>query len=203
MMRRAAYLAAPLIAAAGLVPYPVSGDTPAREVASRPARGPECRQVIRVVVDKSDRRLWADCASGAVLAMPVSFGRAGPEPKRRAGDRATPEGYYRATAAARESRFHLFIPLDYPSPGDARRAFAEGRIGAEDHARIQRAHEEGRPPPADTPLGGHIGLHGRGARWQGVDPELDWTLGCVALSDDDVERLAERLAPGTPVVIRP
>ena len=65
------------------------------------------------------------------------------------------------------------------------------------------AHERGLPPPQDTPLGGHIGLHGEGEAHAGDSARVDWTYGCVAVTDAEIERIAERVAVGTPVWIHP
>jgi hypothetical protein len=113
-----------------------------------------------------------------------------------------PEGEYRIAGPARRSRFHRFIPIDYPSPADAERGLAAGRISAAERDAIARAHAAGRLPPQDTALGGHLGLHGEGRRWRG-ELDLDWTEGCVALADEAIELLAARVRPGTPVRIQP
>ena len=113
-----------------------------------------------------------------------------------------PEGEYRIAGAARASRFGLFLPIDYPSTADAARGLAAGVIAREAYAAIARAHEHGAPPPQDTALGGHLGLHGEGDRWRG-DLDLDWTEGCVALADEAIARLAHLVAHGTPVRITP
>ncbi len=152
---------------------------------------------------KSERRLHARCERGAVVTLPVALGRDPDGPKRRAGDLRTPEGRYRITGPARPSRFHRFIPIDYPSRADAETAYSEGRLSETDYLRIARAHLDGLSPPQDTPLGSRLGFHGEGSRWRGESEHLDWTTGCVALRDGDVDFLAERVAPGTPVEIRP
>jgi murein L,D-transpeptidase YafK len=161
-----------------------------------------CVRIERLTLHKRERTLRAQCAGGRELELRVALGRAPDGTKERTGDYRTPEGSYRLHAVAR-SRFHLFIPLDYPSPDDARRGFQEGRITLEDRRRIERAHAEGAMPPADTPLGGAIGLHGEGEEWSGASRLFDWTFGCVALSDRDIELLASRTAPGTPIDIQP
>jgi murein L,D-transpeptidase YafK len=138
-----------------------------------------------------------------VRELVIALGREPAGPKRHAGDSRTPEGRYRISGEPQSSRFHLFLPIDYPSVEDADAARAEGRISPRDHQRILAAHARGDPPPKDTPLGGNLGLHGEGERWRGDSPHLDWTYGCIALSDGDVAFLAERAPVGTPVVIRP
>jgi len=145
----------------------------------------------------------ARCERGAEVRLSVALGREPRGPKRAAGDQRTPEGRYRISGEPRESRFHRFIPIDYPSLEEARRALRGGRIDPGDFDRIAAAHRRGETPPADTPLGGDIGLHGEGERWQGDSRHLDWTYGCPATTDDGIEFLAERVRPGTPVEIHP
>src|SRR5262245_57880284 len=113
---------------------------------AEPAPPEPCRRIERVEVRKSERTLVAECMGGARLAFRIGLSReAGP--KRRRGDHRTPEGEYRIAAPARASRFHRFLPIDYPSLADAERALAEGRISEAERDAIARAHAEGRLPP--------------------------------------------------------
>lgn len=164
---------------------------------------PPCEKVERIVVAKAQHRLTAFCAGGAVREAAVALGRESLGPKFLRGDMKTPEGEYRVAGPARESRFHRFIPIDYPSREDAEGARREGRLSDADFRRIVEAHDRGEIPPADTPLGGDLGFHGEGERWAGASPDLDWTYGCIGLSDDDIDFLAERLRVGVPVEIVP
>ena len=167
-----------------------------------PARPPApCLRIERIVVHKGERRLWASCAGGAVLTWPVALGRAPEGPKRASGDQRTPEGEYRVAGPPRPSRFHRFLPIDYPSTADADLALAEGRITRAEHTRIVAAHRRGLLPPRDTALGGGLGFHGEGARWQGESRGLDWTDGCIALADTDLDFLIAHAAVGTPVLL--
>jgi hypothetical protein len=201
--RRAASLAA--LALGACIGCPARPPLPPPEAPAPPvepaAPTPTCGRVEDIEVRKSERTLVAECAGGGRLAFPIALSRE-PGAKRARGDRRTPEGQYRIAAAARPSRFHRFIPIDYPSLADAERALGEGRITRAERDRIARAHREGRLPPQDTPLGGHLGFHGEGLRWQG-DLDLDWTEGCFALSDDAIELLGRLAPPGTPVRILP
>lgn len=162
-----------------------------------------CGRIVRIDVDKSERMLRARCQDGREVTMRISLGREPEGAKRTAGDQRTPEGRYRTLEPMEESRFHLFIPFDYPSVEDARVAAAQGRLSRADRRRIERAHERGELPPADTPLGGGLGLHGEGRDWTGASSVLDWTYGCIAVSDEEIEFLAERVQPGTPIEIEP
>lgn len=176
---------------------------PAPEAAAEaPAPAPVCERIDQIVVRKAERILIATCAGGGELRMPVALARA-EGPKRARGDQRMPEGAYRIAGPLRPSaRFHRFLPIDYPTPDDAARGLAEGRIGRTEHEAIVRAHRAGRLPPQETPLGGHLGFHGEGRRWRGAGA-LDWTEGCVALGDPDIERLGALAGPGTPVSIEP
>ncbi len=150
---------------------------------------------------RAQRELVAACAGGGERRIAVALARAS-GPKRMSGDQSLPEGDYRIAGPARPSRFHRFLPIDYPAPADADRALAEGRLAREDHDAIVTAHRQGRLPPQETPLGGHLGFHGEGRRWRG-DLELDWTEGCIAMRDADIDWLGDRALPGTPVRIEP
>jgi len=166
-------------------------------------QAPPCERVQEIEVRKAERLLIARCEGGARVEIPVALGRGDPEPKRAAGDQRTPKGRYRVSAPPRPSRFHLFVPIDYPSPADAEAAHAEGRLSWGDLERIRVARARGEPPPHDTPLGGNMGFHGEGDRWRGDSADLDWTLGCIAMPDDRIEFLAARVEVGTAVWIRP
>jgi lipoprotein-anchoring transpeptidase ErfK/SrfK len=159
-----------------------------------------CERAGALVVRKRARMLVVRCVEGGLRELPVALSREVFGAKRARGDLRSPEGEYRVAAPARKSRFRLFIPIDYPSRADADRALAEHRISRAVHAAIHAAHDAGRLPPQDTPLGGWLGLHGEGARWRG-DGDLDWTEGCFALRDEDIDWLASHAPLGTPVRI--
>jgi hypothetical protein len=181
------------------LPAPVP---PAVPEAAAPAPAAPCLRIERILVHKGERRLFASCQGGALVALPVALGREPEGAKRASGDHRTPEGTYRvAGPAQRSQRFHRFVPIDYPSPADAARALAEGRLSRRDHARILAAHRKGVLPPQDTPLGGGLGFHGEGERWRGDSQHLDWTYGCIALADADLDFVIGRIAVGTPVTI--
>jgi murein L,D-transpeptidase YafK len=166
-----------------------------------PATAPPCTRAERLDVSKSQRSLTVRCVGGGALAFPIALSRER-GPKRALGDQRMPEGEYRIAGPARKSRFHLFIPIDYPSRADADLALAEGRIPKDVHASIARAHKSRRMPPQGTVLGGVLGIHGEGKRWRG-DHLLNWTEGCIAMSDRSIAQLAKLVRPGTPLRIAP
>jgi murein L,D-transpeptidase YafK len=160
-----------------------------------------CKLAERLEVSKSQRSLTVRCVGGGTLTFPIALSRER-GPKRVAGDDRMPEGAYRIAGPPRKSRFHVFIPIDYPSRADADRGLKEGLITKDVHAAIAHAHRERRLPPQDTPLGGLLGIHGEGVRWRG-DLALNWTAGCIAVTDPAIAQLSRLARPGTPVQITP
>jgi murein L,D-transpeptidase YafK len=160
-----------------------------------------CPRAERIDVSKSQRSLTVRCEGGGALQFQIALARERGA-KRALGDQRMPEGAYKISGPARTSRFHLFIPFDYPSRADADLALAEGRISKDTHAAVAGAHKAGRLPPQDTPLGGVLGIHGEGKRWRG-DHLLNWTEGCIAMSDRSIAVLAKLVRPGMPLVIEP
>ncbi|HYE99590.1 MAG TPA: L,D-transpeptidase [Planctomycetota bacterium] len=149
-----------------------------------------------IEVRKRERRLSVRLDGRVVWSTRVGLGTAPEGRKRAEGDRRTPEGDYFVCTRNAQSRFHLFLGLSYPNTQDAEAGVREGRIGPHDRVRIDHALSSGTAPPWDTPLGGEVGLHGHGA-------SRDWTHGCVALEDEDVELLWGLCPLGTPVRILP
>lgn len=132
----------------------------------------------------------------------AAFGRGGVAPFRLEGDGITPTGIFYVSWINPHSRYHLFFGLDYPAPAQAEEALRRSLIDRGTYEAISAARTRGMLPPQDTPLGGHIGIHGVGT----FDPEdhrlFDWTMGCVALTDRQVEQLARWVDIGTMVVIQ-
>jgi lipoprotein-anchoring transpeptidase ErfK/SrfK len=102
--------------------------------------------------------------------------------KRQKGDRATPEGRYRVVEKkdVGRSTYHRALLLDYPNAADRERFAAEQRRGE---------------IPRGAAIGGLIEIHGDGGRGQ------NWTDGCIALANGDMDDLYRRVAPGTRVTI--
>lgn len=132
----------------------------------------------------------------------ISIGRYGPSATKRRGDNTTPLGRFHITGIRLDGGFHRFIALDYPDLARAERAFREGRLGRADLQRIAAAHRRGDRPPQDTVLGGHIGIHGLGRADPDVHAALNWTRGCVALTDRQIDELLPWVTTGMAVEIR-
>jgi L,D-peptidoglycan transpeptidase YkuD (ErfK/YbiS/YcfS/YnhG family) len=140
------------------------------------------RNNLALLVDKEQHEL-AVLKSGKVWrTMSVDIGAASYSRKLTAGDRATPEGLYRVIQKkkAGQTRFGLAFLLDYPN--------------TEDRRRFNHAIEMGLVP-ADAGIGGLIEIHGHGGRG------FDWTDGCIAPADEDMQWLFERIPQGTTVGI--
>lgn len=149
-------------------------------------------RVIRVY--KGERRLefWNNGIQERSFKIALGFSPKGN--KLRDGDGRTPEGNYYICTKNPKSKFTLFMGICYPNHIDADRGLSEGLISEDEHRRITIAIEEGRRPDWETSLGGKIGIHGMGA-------SLDWTAGCVALADEDIQWLWDRTELGDSVEI--
>ncbi len=132
----------------------------------------------------------------------IAIGRRGASVDKARGDDKTPLGEYRIGWINERSRFHRFFGFTYPNLQIARRAFARGLIGGDTLQQIMSAHLRQSMPPQSTPLGGVIGIHGLGSASPTVHELFDWTHGCVALTNRQVDRLAQWVRKGTMVLIR-
>lgn len=155
-----------------------------------------------IVVRKADRVVQLFAQGHAVAGagwneqacyrVGLGFGPTGH--KQREGDGRTPEGWY-TTSDKPWSSFYAALAVHYPSIDDARAGAADGRINNATLASIEAAHRAGRKPPQTSPLGGEILLHGGGS-------STDWTLGCIALDNADIDDLRSHLPQNMQVQIR-
>jgi hypothetical protein len=135
-----------------------------------------------IVVLKEKNRLVLLAKGVPVRDYDAEVGQNALGVKQRQGDGATPEGRYRIVKKKDrgESRYHRALLLDYPN--------------AADRASFAAAQRRGEIPPG-TGIGGLIEIHGEGGRGQ------NWTEGCVALSNADLDDLYSRVGVGTRVTI--
>jgi len=133
-----------------------------------------------IVVLKENHRLVLYNDGRVVRSYTADMGYRSVNDKLRSGDAATPEGRYRITAKKPGSTYYKALALDYPN--------------GEDRAEFDRLRRAGRIPRGAS-LGGLIEIHGEGGRGK------DWTKGCVALANDDMDDLFRRAGVGTPVTI--
>ena len=137
--------------------------------------GPE---VTRVRLYKGQRLLILDGADRVLQTYPVGLGFAPEGHKQFEGDGRTPEGAYVVDKRNPDSTYHLSVGISYPNEADI--AFAEA---------------QGLSP------GGDIFIHG-GPR-PGIDPTdvRDWTAGCIAVTDRQIEDIYAMVKDGTPIDI--
>jgi murein L,D-transpeptidase YafK len=137
----------------------------------------------KILIEKKERRLTLISKGEVLKTYKIALGGNPDGPKERQGDNKTPEGTYFIDARNKDSQYHLSLHISYPNESDK-----------------QRAKERGVSP------GGDIMIHGikNGFSWVGdAHTEVDWTRGCIAVTDEEIEEI-DKLAPiGTLVEIRP
>ena len=141
-----------------------------------PAMAPRSEQADRIRVDKSERRMEL-LRDGRVLKRYTI--RLGDEPvghKRQQGDERTPEGEYRISGRNPNSRFHLSLRISYPDAADRKQARTRG-----------------------VDPGGDIFIHGGNS----VLTPFDWTDGCIAVTDAQIEEVWRLVPTGISIRIDP
>jgi len=111
-------------------------------------------------------------------------------------DWRTPEGLFYVTWKRSSSRFYKALVLSYPGPSHAARGLEENLISRDGFARIVKANQLLETPPMNTLLGGWIEIHGHG-----IDGRANWTQGCIALENDDIDLLWQHVSEGTAVYV--
>ena len=132
----------------------------------------------------------------------IAIGRFGTTRYKKMGDNRTPLGTFRIGWITQDTRYHRFMGIDYPDMQTASRALFDDTIDFSLWERVRRDVEAGRTPSQQTPLGGYLGIHGIGEGEIEVHRLLNWTNGCVALTNEQIDRLAEWVTVGTEVEIR-
>ena len=180
-LKRALALCAPALAF--LFAAAASGDALPYHARAMASLGTELPVADRVLVRKSERRLYLMRGTDVLRAYHVSLGLNPAGHKERTGDFRTPEGSYRLTRRNARSDFFLSIQVSYPNDQDVR------------HAR-----RNGWQP------GGSIMIHGLpNDPRHGPDyyATLDWTDGCIAVSNADMVEMWMMTSDNVPIEIRP
>lgn len=146
---------------------------------------------------KGERRMELREGDEIIRRFPIVLGRAPRYAKEQRGDLRTPVGRY-YISHKKHSRFHRFLGISYPNVEDAERGYQRGLIDAGQWADIFFANLSGEMPTASTRLGGWVGIHGFGHR---AYAPIDWTEGCIAVSNEEIEYLFDVTPIGTPVII--
>lgn len=137
----------------------------------------------KILIEKEARRLTLFAKGEVLKTYNIALGGNPIGPKERQGDNKTPEGTYIIESRNGNSRYHLSLRISYPNASDKR-----------------RAKELGVSP------GGDIMIHGikNGFSWVGDGhAEVDWTKGCIAVTDEEIGEIAKLVPNGTVVEIRP
>jgi tetratricopeptide (TPR) repeat protein len=137
----------------------------------------------KILIEKNERRLTLISKDKVLKTYEIALGGNPNGPKERQGDNKTPEGTYVIDSRNRDSNYHLSLHISYPNEKDKKRA-----------------------KQLDVSPGGDIMIHGikNGFSWVGaLHTGVDWTKGCIAVTDEEIKEI-DRLAPnGTIVEIRP
>ena len=160
----------------------------------------------RILVKKSERKLYLyETKAGKERLRKtylIALGNAPTGHKRQQGDGRTPEGEYYITHKNPKSNYYLSLGVSYPNISDADAGLKSGLITNAQHQEIASAIRSKAKPPQNTKLGGDIFIHGGGTgKLMGLIK--DWTLGCVALENEDIKELFDLLPVKTPVKIVP
>ena len=140
-------------------------------------------QADHIRILKHDRTLELIRDGSIKQAYKVALGRTPIGPKQAQGDGKTPEGLYTVDAKNAHSQFHLALHVSYPNTADR-----------------EHAHKLG------VSAGGDIMIHGLPPKyaWVGAAHRAtDWTEGCIAVTNSEIEEIWKHVPVGTPVEIRP
>jgi murein L,D-transpeptidase YafK len=139
----------------------------------------------RLVVLKGERRMVLMRGDRVMKVFRVALGRYPKGHKTREGDARTPEGTYKVDYRldSDKSKFYRALHISYPNRADRERA---NRLGIDP--------------------GGQIMIHGLPTRWSAKDvghPRLDWTQGCIALTNREMDQVWKMVDDGTTIEIHP
>jgi len=140
--------------------------------------GADIGRADKVFVDKSERRLDLMRDGGVIASFPVMLGFNPGGLKTQQGDGRTPEGDYVLDWRNPQSRFHLSLHVSYPNAEDKAQAASRG-----------------------VSPGGDIFIHGTPGWYAMVGG--DWTLGCIAVANADMDVIWKAVPDGTPITIQP
>ena len=139
-----------------------------------------------------------------VQQFTIAYGKGGKGTKRAQGDEKTPVGTYTIANVRKSNKFYYFMQFNYPNLLDAGYGYQNQVIDMAQRDRILSAIKENQVPPQDTPLGGYIGIHGLGTVTDDklvIHENANWTDGCIALTNQEIDYLNKYVGVGTKVVI--
>jgi len=140
-------------------------------------------QIDDIVVYKSKRQLLVYSNGQLLKTYKISLGRQPVGAKEFEGDKKTPEGIYFINDKSLNSRYHKNLGISYPDKND-----------------IQNANRFGKSAGGDIKIHGlrnKMGFVGKFHRW------FDWTLGCIAVTNEEIDELYGAIKVGTRIEIKP
>ncbi len=163
----------------------------------------------KIVIWKADRKLELYEGNQLAKTYRICLGWNPLGAKQMTQDGKTPEGDYFICYKTEASKFYRFLGISYPGADDATWAFETGRISRSVKNSID-GFTVGSDPPWNTALGGWVGIHGYPTKWYDkmwtvllYPKPHDWTNGCIALWDFEIEELFSKVNVGTPITILP
>lgn len=149
----------------------------------------------QIVIRKRDRKLFVFDGEQLINSYRIALGFEPVGDKERKGDGKTPEGEFYVAVKNPKSKYFLSLGLSYPGLKHAASGLAAGLISQTEYEEIIKAHRENHLPNQKTRIGGEIYIHGGGTLW-------DWTEGCVALENGDIEEIFAAVQIGIKVLIK-
>jgi tetratricopeptide (TPR) repeat protein len=137
----------------------------------------------KILVEKKERRLMLIAKGEVLKTYKIALGGNPNGPKQRQGDNKTPEGTYFIDSRNKDSSYYRSLHISYPNERDKKRAKKLG-----------------------VSPGGDIMIHGikNGFSWVGdAHTQVDWTKGCIAVTNKEIEEIGKLVPNGTVVEIRP
>lgn len=136
-----------------------------------------------ILVEKRQRKMTIFHNNLPIKSYKIALGAQPIGPKRQEGDNKTPEGLYKIISKNDKSKFHLSLKISYPNKNDTQYALTQKMA-----------------------CGGELMIHGvgKGFEWLGkLHAFFDWTKGCIAVSNAEIEEIYNSTPIGTPIEIRP
>ncbi len=150
----------------------------------------------KLVVEKKKRKLILFDRKKMIKTYKISLGAEPIGDKEIEGDGKTPEGEFYIFTKNDKSAFFLSLGVSYPNKEDAERGLKQNLITQLEYDEINKAINEKSMPLQKTKLGGEIYIHGGGCN-------ADWTQGCMALENEEMQELFDIIEVGTEIVIKP
>jgi murein L,D-transpeptidase YafK len=149
---------------------------------------------IKLVIYKTWYMLEFLSDSTVLKRYPIALGFNPVDDKLKEGDGCTPEGEFYICRRINPSQFYKAFLFSYPNKEDAERGLRKGIINTQQYDQIVSAINESSTPPQYTGLGGLVEIHGEGVG-------SNWTLGCIAMENRDIDEIWKYVKGTTTVEI--